>query len=65
MVLFRTFAKKLKTDDGNAFFILGKVKAAMKKGGCSLEQINEYFEEATSGDYNHLLQVTMKYVEVN
>jgi len=22
-------------------------------------------EEATSGDYNHLLRVTMKYVEVN
>jgi len=65
MVKYPNISVELVGDDGNAFFILGKVKAAMKKGGCSLEQINEYFEEATSGDYNHLLQVTMKYVEVN
>jgi hypothetical protein len=48
--------------DGNAFFILGRVQGAMKRAGLSKEQIKEYMDEATSGDYNHLLATTMKFV---
>lgn len=51
--------------DGNAYMILGLTKKAMKKGGCTQEQIDEYMKEAMSGDYDHLLQTTMKYVEVS
>lgn len=50
--------------DGNAFFILGTVKKALKKAGYSEDQISEYRKEATSGDYENLLQVTMKWVDV-
>lgn len=50
--------------DGNAFAVLGKVKTAMRKGGCTEAECSEYFNEATAGDYDHLLQTTMKYVEV-
>lgn len=50
-------------DDGNAFFILGKVSAALKKAGLK-EQAAEFLKEATSGDYDHLLQTAMKYVEI-
>jgi len=56
---------KLTGSDGNAFAILGAVKRAMKKGGCTSKQINEYVREATSGDYNDLLAVTMKTVWVD
>lgn len=54
---------KLIGEDGNAFYILGKVKHALKQAGLH-EQAEKYMEEATAGDYNHLLQVTMEYVDV-
>lgn len=50
--------------DGNAFAIMGNVKRALAKAGYSQEEVQRYFEEATAGDYDHLLQVTMNWVEV-
>jgi len=55
---------KLIGEDGNAFAILGRVKRALKRGGVPQAEINQYFEEATSGDYNHLLATTMEWCEV-
>jgi len=55
---------KLIGQDGNAFFILGTVREALKKAGATKEYIDQYMKEAKSGDYNHLLRVTMEYVEV-
>lgn len=49
-------------EDGNAFSILARVTKAMRQAGIDKESIDAYREEATSGDYNHLLQVTMKTV---
>ncbi len=54
---------KLIGKDGNAFFILGSVKKALANGGYK-DLAEEYFNEATKGDYNHLLSVTMDYVDV-
>lgn len=50
-------------EDGNAFAILGKVKKALIKSGQS-DKVSSYMKEAMSGDYNNLLSVTMKYVDV-
>jgi len=50
--------------DGNAFSILGKAMKAAKRAGWSKERIAVYIEEAMSGDYDHLLQTTMKYFDV-
>ena len=50
--------------DGNAFSILGTVRKAMRQGGVPAEQVKEYMMEATSGDYDHLLQTTMQWVNV-
>ena len=50
--------------DGNAFAILGSVQRALRKAGASKEEINQYMQEAMSGDYNHLLSTTMDWVEV-
>ena len=55
---------QLTGEDGNAFFIMGRVQNAMRKAGVSKEQIAEYWKEATSGDYDHLLQTTMRWVNV-
>ncbi len=54
---------KLVGEDGNAFSILGRVRKALKRAGLH-EEAEQYMKEATSGDYDTLLQVTMKYVEV-
>jgi len=54
---------KLLGTDGNAFAILGKVSAALKKAGKEKEA-KEFMKEATKGDYDHLLQTAMKFVNV-
>ncbi len=51
--------------DGNAFAILGNVKAALRRGKVPQEEIDTFLEEATSGDYGHLLVTCMNWVEVN
>lgn len=49
--------------DGNAFAILGAVTKAMQRAGVPDSEQRAYYHEATSGDYDHLLQVTMATVE--
>lgn len=50
--------------DGNAFSIMGAVSKALRRHKVSHELIDEYTEESMSGDYNHLLQVAMRWVVV-
>lgn len=50
--------------NGNAFFILGAVQKELKRGGATPEQVKEFMDDATSGDYDHLLQTVMSWVEV-
>ena len=51
--------------DGNAFAIIGMVCRAMRRARVSVEDIDEYKKEATSGDYDHLLRTTMRTVTCN
>ncbi len=51
--------------DGNAFMILGTARRALLKAGYSQADVDRYMEEAKSGDYDHLLQVTMKWFDVS
>ena len=55
---------KLTGHDGNAFAIMGRVKQALRRKGADKEYIEKYLNEATSGDYNNLLAVSMNYVDV-
>ena len=48
--------------DGNAFAIMGTVKKAMQRGGVPNEVIQQYFTEAMSGDYDNVIQTSIKYV---
>jgi len=50
--------------DGNAFALIGKVQKALKEAEVSKEELDEFFTEATSGDYNHLLRICMEWVKV-
>ena len=55
---------KLIGRDGNAFSVMGLVKKALKHAGADKEYIDKYLNAATSGDYDHLLVVSMEYVNV-
>lgn len=54
---------RLVGEDGNAFAILGRVMGALRQAGYSAEEIARYRTEATSGDYHHLLRVTLEWVD--
>jgi hypothetical protein len=54
---------QLSGEDGNAFAILGRTAGALRDAGVPQEEIDAYFAEATSGDYDHLLQTTMAWVD--
>lgn len=51
-------------NDGNAFAIMGAVKAALKRAGADQEYIDKYYEESMASDYDNLLVVAMKYADV-
>jgi len=55
---------KLTGSDGNAFAILGKVIQAMKRAGIGEEERDAFMAEATAGNYDHLLQTVVRWVEV-
>jgi hypothetical protein len=50
-------------EDGNAFAILGRTAGALRAAELPQEEIDDYFAEATRGDYDHLLQTTMRWVD--
>ncbi|MFB3880966.1 MAG: hypothetical protein ACE149_06865 [Armatimonadota bacterium] len=57
----RKVVVKLVGEDGNALSILGRVRQALRRAGMP-QKAEEYLARATSGDYHHLLAVTLEYV---
>ena len=56
---------KLTGRDGNAFAVLGAVRAAMRRALISEAECEAFFREATAGDYDHLLATAMRWVDVS
>jgi len=56
---------ELSGSDGNAYAILGAVRRAMVRSDLSSEEIQRFMDEARSGDYDHLIQVAMHWVNVS
>jgi hypothetical protein len=50
--------------DGNAFCILGTCINKMRKAGLPKEKRDEFYKEATSADYDHLLQTCINWFNV-
>ena len=50
-------------EDGNAFAILGRVNRALQQAGVSPAERDAFRQEATSKDYDHLLQTVMRWVD--
>ena len=51
---------KLVNEDGNAFAILARCRRALFNAN-RMELWNEFFDEATSKDYSHLLATVTEY----
>lgn len=51
---------KLSGTDGNAFALIGTVRAAIRKSDHP-ELAAEFVAEAMSGDYDHVLQTCLEY----
>lgn len=49
--------------DGNAFAVMAYVLRAMKECGCNKVDQSIYVENAKSGDYDHLLAVSVEMID--
>ena len=56
---------KLVGADGNAFSILGLCDRAMQKAGVDKDIRDDFFKEATAGNYDQLLQTAMYHFDVS
>ncbi len=52
---------QLTGQDSNAFMILGLCRRAAKEAGLSQQEIDAFYQEATSGDHDHLIQTAMRW----
>lgn len=50
--------------DGNAFAILATVRKAMRRAGVEADAIALYEMQAQAGDYDNLLSVTQRWVDI-
>lgn len=53
---------KLDGPDGNAFVVLGRVRKALTLAGVTKQEIEDFTDEATTGDYENLLRVCASWV---
>lgn len=63
-VRYPSITVELIGQDGNAFFIIGRVRQALRRAGVSKEEVDTFAEEAMSGDYDHVLQTVLTWVDV-
>jgi len=54
----------LSGEEANGFFIVARVRRALKRHGVPQEDVDKFQNEATSGNYDHLLKTCMEYVDV-
>jgi hypothetical protein len=50
--------------DGNAFAILARCQSAARRAAWDERYLEEFLDEATAGDYNHLLRTVMDYFTI-
>lgn len=55
---------QLSDEDGNAFFIISRVRKALRNADVSKDEIEKFTQEAQSGDYDNVLRTCMRWVAV-
>lgn len=55
---------QLSGEDGNAFAVIGRVHRVLREAGATPAEMKEFMDEALSGNYDHVLQTCMAWVDV-
>lgn len=55
---------QLSGEDGNALLIVSRVRRALQRAGVESAELTNFSNEALSGDYDHVLQTCMAWVNV-
>lgn len=63
-VKFPDVTVQLSGQDGNAFMIISRTTRELKRGGATKQEQDEFMQDAMSGDYDHVLQTVMAWVNV-
>lgn len=50
-------------EDGNAFSVMGIVSEGLRRAGNDQSAVDNYLEQAMGGDYDHLLAVSVAFIE--
>jgi hypothetical protein len=50
--------------DGNAFFIIGTVRRALRRAGLSEDEVNAFSSEASSDNYDNVFMTCLRWVTV-
>ena len=53
----------LPDEDVNVLAIIGRCRKAARNAGLDSATIDEFYKEATSGDYDHLLQTCLRWFD--
>ena len=56
---------RLAGEDGNAFAIIARVQRVMRHHSIPKEEVEAFRKEATSGNFDHLLQTVMQWVDTD
>ncbi len=56
---------RLSGRDGNAFVVMGTVRAAMREAGWTPDEVEEATDRMIAGNYDHLIQTVMNLCEVD
>lgn len=56
---------QLSGEDGNAFAIMGRVGRALARAKAPQKDLDKFYADCMSKDYNNLLQTCMKWVDVS
>lgn len=55
---------RLVGEDGNPYSIMGRVAQALKRAGVSQSEVDRFYSEAKSGDYDNVIVTAIKWVTV-
>ncbi len=55
---------KLTGNSGNAFYIIGRCLSELRRAGYTQAELKQFEKEATSGNYDNVLQTAMRWCNV-
>ncbi len=63
--LYPAVQVKLTGQDGNSFFIVGRIRSALERAGVPADKVDEFSTEAMAGDYDNVLRTAMRWISVS